>query len=104
MARIYKLGRPTTGWARGKQITDASQVKPGDVLIAVSHAFKAVNLVRVVQRDHPLPAGFNFEYADCRTLRDSDGGTMFCHNFELAGPQYAYYRAIDRRPKHGSKR
>jgi hypothetical protein len=90
----YKAGRPTTGWSRGKQITASDQVKPGDVLIAVSHQFRAVNLVRVVKREGVLlPHGFDFHYVDNRTLRHSDGGTMFCHDFELAGPWYAYYRA-----------
>jgi hypothetical protein len=96
--RIYEAGRPTTGWRRGEQITDYTQVKPGDVLIAVSHQFKAENLVRVVKRELPFPPGFDYEYVDCKTLRHSDGHTMFCWNFELAGPQHAYYRALDRRP------
>ena len=96
----YKGGRPTAGWARGRQITESTQVKPGDVLISVSHQFKAVNLVRVLDRgDREFPVGFDYEYVDNQTLRHSDGWTMFCHNHELAGPQRTYYRAIDRRPK-----
>jgi hypothetical protein len=97
--RTYDKGRPTKGWARGEQITDAAQVKPGDVLIALSHQFQAENLVRVLTRDRPFPVGFDYEYVDCKTLRHSDGWTMFCHNFELGGPQHTYYRAIDRRPE-----
>ena len=45
----FRAGRPTVGWTRGKQITASDQVKPGDVLIAVSYQFQAVNLVRVVR-------------------------------------------------------
>lgn len=98
--RTYEKGRPTNGWERGERITDPAQVKPGDVLIAVSNQFSAENLVRVIEREAPaIPTGFNYEYADCRTLERSDGGTMFCHGFEIDGPQHEYYRAIDRRPK-----
>ena len=97
--RTYQRGRPTNGWQRGERIIDPAQVKPGDVLIAVSNQFRAENLVRALERDHLIPGGFDYEYADCRTLKRSDGGRMFCHGFELAGPQHEYYRAIDRRPK-----
>jgi hypothetical protein len=97
--RTYEKGRPTNGWDKGERITDTAQVKPGDVLIAVSNQFQAENLVRVIERECPIGDGFDYQYADPRTLERSDGGTMFCHGFMLAGPQQEYYRAIDRRPK-----
>lgn len=103
--RTYKQGRPTNGWDRGEQITDVADVKPGDVLITVSHQFQAENLVRVVGRDEPIiGSGFNYQYADCRTLQRSDGGIMFCHDFMLALPGQEFYRAIDRRPKRRARR
>ena len=97
--RTYEKGRPTNGWDKGERITDTAQVKPGDVLIAVSNQFQAENLVRVIERECHIGDGFDYQYADPRTLERSDGCTMFCHGFMLAGPQQEYYRAIDRRPK-----
>jgi hypothetical protein len=101
--RTYAAGRPTNGWDKGERVTDDKSVKPGDVLIMVSNQFKAENLIRVIERNHLSCNGFNYEYADCRTLVRSDGGTMFCHGFELAGPQREFYRAIDRRPVNRSR-
>ena len=46
--RTYKLGRPITGWAYGKRIKTAKQVKVGYILIGDSHQFKATNLYRVI--------------------------------------------------------
>jgi hypothetical protein len=105
--RTYEKGRPTNGWGRGELITASAQVKPGDVLISVCHQFCAENLVRVLERGFAIGDGFEYEYTDPKTLRRSDGGRMFCHDFMLAGPErdpehtvlsYTYYRAIDRRP------
>ena len=97
--RKYVQGRPTNGWERGARITASAQVKPGDVLIVLSNQFAAENLVRVVKHDCAVSTGFNYQYADCRTLERSDSSTMFCHEFELGMEHTEYYRAIDRRPK-----
>ena len=40
-----------------------------------------------------LPHGFDFEFIDNRTGQRSDGYAMFCHDHELTGKWYAYYRA-----------
>jgi len=101
--RKYVQGRPTNGWERGERITASAQVKPGDVLIVLSNRFAAENLVRVVERICPVGDGFDYEYVDCRTLKHSDGSTMFCHEFELDMEHTEYYRAIDRRPKDRRK-
>lgn len=98
--RTYEKGRPTNGWDKGERITDVSQVKPGDVLIAVSHQFQAENLVRVMQREEPIVGnGFDYEYVDCLTLDAMPGGRMFCWYWAIHD-QSEYYRAIDRRPKN----
>ena len=55
MARTYEKGRRTTGWRKGKRITSPEQVQPGDVLIGVSHQFKAENLYVVIES--PFPPG-----------------------------------------------
>ena len=98
--RTYRKGRPTNGWERGERVTDVAQVKPGDVLIVVSPAFAAENLIRLVPRESDIGSGFNYVYADYRTLAVSDGWTMFCHDFQLrlGRGHDRYYRAIDRRP------
>ncbi len=105
--RTYEGGRPTNGWDKGERILDTSELKPGDVLILVCHPFTAENLIRVLERELPFPEGFDYEYADARTLERSDGYRMFMHTFELkeytAGYSYELYRAIDRRPKDRSK-
>jgi hypothetical protein len=54
-ARTYEGGRSTKGWKRGKKITQIDQVKIGDVIIGVSHQFKAENLYRVTG---PEPTNF----------------------------------------------
>jgi hypothetical protein len=91
--RAYEQGRPTTGWKRGRRINDLAQVKPGDMLIVLSHRFRAENLIRVLPRERTLPGGFDYEYADCETLKRSDGHTMFCHGFELAMNHDEYFHA-----------
>ncbi len=49
MARVYGAGRPTTGFRRGRQIRDPSEVQVGDILIGLSHQFKSQNLYRVTR-------------------------------------------------------
>lgn len=67
MTRTYEKGRPTTGWRKGKRITSPEQVKPGDVLIGVSHQFKAENLYLVMPSPYPPTPhddqGFYVRYA-----------------------------------------
>jgi hypothetical protein len=67
MSRTYANGRPTTGWRKGRRITGPEQVKPGDVLIGVSHQFKAENLYLVIPSPCPpcphYGQGFYVRYA-----------------------------------------
>jgi hypothetical protein len=67
MARIYDKGRPTTGWHKGERITRPEQMKTNDVLIGVSHQFKAENLyVAIPSPDPESPHqddGFYVRYA-----------------------------------------
>lgn len=78
------------------------------MLISVCHQFKAENLIRII----PLPEGYGgphvdakqiiyYEYADCRTLKRSDGEVMAKWESELT--REPWYRAIDRRPPDRSK-
>jgi hypothetical protein len=48
--RVYKEGRSTEGWRRGKKITAVTQFKEGLPIICVSHQFKCENLAVVTNR------------------------------------------------------
>lgn len=97
MTRTYARGRPTTGWREGKSITSPEQVKPGDVLIGVSHQFKAENLYVVVPSPYP-PAphddqGFHVGYAQPDlTPEYPDFQPQWVWEFMLARP-YEWYGA-----------
>ena len=112
--RTYANGGPTSGWERGELVTTLADVKPGDVLIHVSHQFQAENLIRVV----PTPEGFSghakdvgrlfhYEFVDACTLRRSEGDVKACWDWELfwahryvgGRSRSDCYRATDRRPK-----
>jgi hypothetical protein len=89
--RIYKKGRPTTGWLRGKLVRKLSDIKVGDILISVCDQFESENLVKVM----PLPKGWRknpsntqLAYANVngRKMGPNDGnnGLLFClWGFEL---------------------
>ena len=106
--RIYKKGRPTTGWQRGKLVRKLSEIKIGDVLIAVGDQFGTENLVKVV----PQPKGWikistspkvNIAYArpSGRIWGKTDGndGFIMClWDFELktkrSDGRHRYFKAI----------
>lgn len=89
--RTYERGRSTDGWGMGDKLTELP--KPGDVLIALSHRFKAENLIRVVESNYTDPApGFYYKYANA-----SASGTMYYPWPDLFDDEL--YCAIDRRPK-----
>jgi hypothetical protein len=93
--RIYKKGRSTVGWTKGERITRLDQLKPGDLLISVSHQFQAENLVRVVVNPSPIPSVFYCEYVTPDTLRRSDHEEMAIRDFELAGSDRKdFFRAV----------
>jgi hypothetical protein len=94
-ARIYERGRSTSGWTRGEPITRPDQLKPGDLLIAVSHQFQAENLIRVVVSPIPIPDLFYCEYVTPDTLRRSDHEEMAVWDHELAEPhRKEFFRAV----------
>jgi hypothetical protein len=78
--RIYKQGRSTAGWTRGKRILDIAEIKTGDVVIAVNDQFKSENLIVFVRR----PNG-TWRQTD-RFVRDFDD--FFQH---INRPKYAAY-------------
>ena len=88
-ARIYEAGRPTTGFRRGKKITDPAEVQVGDTLIGVSHQFKAENLYRVT--DHKGDR-FTVVYIEANG-RKADGGEMCVWAFNLTLPGQEWFRA-----------
>ena len=95
MIRTYERGRPTTGWRQGNRITSPEQVKPGDVLIGVSHQFKAENLYLVIPSpDPPTPhddQGFYVRYAKPDlTPEYPDFQPQWVWEFTLAGPTEWY--------------
>ena len=51
--RVYENGRSTIGWRKGNRIKSIKQVKIGDVLIGVSHQFKAENMYLVILSPYP---------------------------------------------------
>ena len=89
-SRIYKAGRPTTGFRRGEKITDPTEVHVGDKLIALSHKFKAENLYRVT--DHKGDR-FTVIYIE-PDGRKADGGEMCVWGFDLTGPGEEWFRAV----------
>lgn len=50
--RTYLDGRSTLGWCKGQKVTKYSTLKPGMLLIMVSHQFQADNLIKIT----PPPA------------------------------------------------
>ena len=95
MARTYKMGRSTTGWRKGNRITRPEQVKPGDVLIGVSHQFKAENLYLVIPSPWPpFPhddQGFYVRYAKLDLSPEfSDFEPQWVWDFMLAGSSEWY--------------
>lgn len=93
--RIYERGRSTLGWTRRQQITRLNQIKPGDVLIAVSHQFRAENLVRVVLSPIPDIDVFYCEYVTPDTLVRSDHDHMAVWDHELTAPtRKEFFRAV----------
>ena len=105
--RIYEAGRSTEGFGRGEVVTKTSEVKPGDILVLVSHKFQAENLIVVV----PRPEGFTdassgrifyCQYFDPETRVGSN--LMSIWDFEIngiTGTEQVVYRAV---PVKGKKR
>lgn len=100
MNRTYAKGRPTTGWRKGKRITSPKQVKPGDVLIGVSHQFEAENLYLVIASPCPPTPhdgqGFYVRYTQPDlTPTHTDFQPQWVWEFMLAGPD-EWYKGIPR--------
>jgi len=98
MARSYENGRPTTGWHKGERITSPKQVKPGDVLIGVSHQFKAENLYLVIPSPHPESPhhdqGFYVQYIKPDlTPTATDSEPQWVWDFDLSG-QMEMFRGV----------
>ena len=93
--RIYDQGRSTLGWTRANRITRLDQLKPGDLLIAVSHQFRAENLIRVVANPSLNPSVIYCEYVKPDTLVRSDHEEMAVWDFDLASPhRNEFFRAV----------
>lgn len=102
--RTYPGGRSTAGWGKGERISSLEQLKPGDVLIMVSHRFPADNLIRVTgTRPGCVSVGFDYEYTDNKTGEKYGPEEMFCWHYELQQNHKEFYRAIDMRPKDRSR-
>ena len=89
--RAYQRGRPTDGWLLGDRLTSVDQAKAGDVLIGITHHFKAENLYRVLDVQAEL---FHACYVepDGVTPSGSDGGLITAvWGFQLA--QEEWYKA-----------
>ncbi len=89
-ARIYKAGRPTTGFRRGTKITDPAEVQVGDTLIGVSHQFEAQNLYRVTNHKGDR---FTVIYIKPNGSK-ADGGEMCVWGFDLTAPTQEWFRAV----------
>lgn len=66
MTAKKRVGRPITGWRRGREIKLPTDVQVGDVLIYDSRQFSATNLIRVkklrvLQPGDPV-TGFYWKY------------------------------------------
>jgi hypothetical protein len=90
MSRIYKAGRPTTGFRRGQKITDTAEVHVGDKLIGVSHQFKAQNLYLVTAQ---MKDRFLVVYIKPNG-RKADGDEMCIWAFNLTLPGQEWFRAV----------
>ena len=91
--RVYSKGRSTTGWEKAEKITALSQLAVGDIIISVSHQFKAENLKRVTKIG-TMPVGFYWEYVEPvhgQTINGNDNG--FVHEFMLDMESNEYYKA-----------
>jgi len=91
--RIYKAGRPTTGFRRGEKITDPAEVQVGEMLIGVSHQFQAQNLYRVTEHKGDR---FYVVYVQLNG-RKADGDAMCVWQFNLTLPGEEWFRAV---PSH----
>jgi hypothetical protein len=87
--RIYKAGRPTTGFRRGEKIAAPSEVQIGDDLIGVSHQFSAENLYRVTGQKADR---FHVVYIQPDGQK-ADGGEMCVWAFNLTLPGEEWFRA-----------
>ena len=90
--RIYKAGRPTTGFRRGDKITDTAEVQVGDKLICVSHQFTAENLYRVTKHKGDR---FYVIYIQPNGQK-ADGDEMCIWAFNLTLPGQEWFRAVRR--------
>ena len=92
--RIFERGRSTLGWSRGERIYRLDQLKPGDILIAVSHQFRAENLLRVVASPSPNPNVLYCEYVRPDTLRRSDHEEMAVWDHDLTAQRTEFFRSV----------
>ena len=95
MSRVYKGGRKTTNFRKGKRISSMEDIKVGDILISVSHRFKAENLCKV-KKLNKRPLGFNAIYVDPHTLKRIGNEEWFTHDFELISENlsHEYFKAL----------
>jgi hypothetical protein len=96
MDRTYKAGRPTTGWTKGKKVTDIVKLIPGTVLIDVSHQFKAENLIVIVRPNKGFTKRDDIVYYKWMTPKGKryniNGDTAALWDWELTG-QNEYFLA-----------
>lgn len=99
--RIYKKGRPTIFWTRGKLVRKLTDVKVGDVLFSVNDWLQAQNLVKVVSRPHDDKFYVAYARLSGRIWGKSDGndGARMCvWHFELKSKRSdngcRYFKAV----------
>jgi hypothetical protein len=92
MARVYSAGRPTTGFRRGRRIRDPFEVQVGDVLIGLSHQFRAQNLFRVTKVG--LGRFYVVYINPDGTERIGEIGEMCVWGLELARKSKEWFRAV----------
>lgn len=90
--RTYDKGRSTEGWEKGAPVRDAFHIKPGTVIIGVSHQFKAENLYKVVPKpkdyqDMGPGEGFYVKYVE------TDGVTP--HRYDGERLQWVWAAELD---------
>ena len=96
--RIYKNGRSTAGWKRGKHVEELSELSDGTVIVSISHSFNAENLAIITKQRPQLP-GVWANWVDVDgAVSDKD---PFCiHGFMLQSKhrtQEEYFLAIPER-------
>jgi hypothetical protein len=84
--RVHQQGRSTDGWRKGEKVTSLDQLRKGTVLIAVSHQFRAENLVQIVlSPSFPFNRDIVHWVYVSPDLKQIDGESKALWSFELGG-------------------